>query len=94
MPFIIHRGADENVPVWHTRELVAAYKTWNSPENITYGISKDSRVVVTDFNQVIWKIREEVIGTPSFSTDLKSISLLHGRCLGWENQRHCQIRSH
>ncbi|TBU28927.1 hypothetical protein BD311DRAFT_757466 [Dichomitus squalens] len=32
----IHGGDDENVPVWHTRELVATLKTWNPHANVTY----------------------------------------------------------
>ncbi|ETW85653.1 hypothetical protein HETIRDRAFT_150141 [Heterobasidion irregulare TC 32-1] len=32
----IHGGSDENVPTWHTRELVSTLKTWNPAANITY----------------------------------------------------------
>ncbi|KAH8102881.1 hypothetical protein BXZ70DRAFT_1006072 [Cristinia sonorae] len=31
----IHGGVDENVPVWHTRELVSVLKTWRPDANIT-----------------------------------------------------------
>ncbi|KAM5531823.1 hypothetical protein V8D89_014522 [Ganoderma adspersum] len=37
MPILaIHGGNDDNVPVWHTRELVSAIKTWNPRANVTY----------------------------------------------------------
>ncbi|KAI0798096.1 hypothetical protein C8Q75DRAFT_34633 [Abortiporus biennis] len=32
----IHGGNDENVPVWHTRELVSVLKSWRPDANITY----------------------------------------------------------
>ncbi|TRM59420.1 hypothetical protein BD626DRAFT_572702 [Schizophyllum amplum] len=34
--YAIHGGADENVPVWHTRELVSTLKTLNPSANVTY----------------------------------------------------------
>ncbi|GJE86814.1 hypothetical protein PsYK624_028970 [Phanerochaete sordida] len=32
----IHGGADENVPVWHSRALVDTLKTWNPAANVTF----------------------------------------------------------
>ncbi|KAH7927731.1 hypothetical protein BV22DRAFT_1110944 [Leucogyrophana mollusca] len=32
----IHGGDDENVPTWHTRELVSVLKTWNPVAYVTY----------------------------------------------------------
>ncbi|KAH7889966.1 hypothetical protein F5I97DRAFT_1848975 [Phlebopus sp. FC_14] len=32
----IHGGEDENVPTWHTRELVGIMKTWNPDANVAY----------------------------------------------------------
>uniref|UniRef100_D8PW24 Peptidase S9 prolyl oligopeptidase catalytic domain-containing protein n=1 Tax=Schizophyllum commune (strain H4-8 / FGSC 9210) TaxID=578458 RepID=D8PW24_SCHCM len=34
--YAIHGGADENVPVWHTRELVSTLKTLNPKADVTY----------------------------------------------------------
>ncbi|KAL1691452.1 hypothetical protein GGG16DRAFT_53664 [Schizophyllum commune] len=34
--YAIHGGADENVPVWHTRELVSTLKTLNPRADVTY----------------------------------------------------------
>ncbi|KAI1790745.1 hypothetical protein LXA43DRAFT_973466 [Ganoderma leucocontextum] len=37
MPILaIHGGNDDNVPVWHTRELVSTLKTWNPHANVSY----------------------------------------------------------
>ena len=30
-----HRGDDDNVPVWHTREAVSVIRTWNPDANVT-----------------------------------------------------------
>ncbi|THH31747.1 hypothetical protein EUX98_g2437 [Antrodiella citrinella] len=32
----IHGGDDDNVPVWHTRQLVDVLKTWHPNANVTY----------------------------------------------------------
>ncbi|KIK18302.1 hypothetical protein PISMIDRAFT_30538 [Pisolithus microcarpus 441] len=32
----LHGGADDNVPTWHTRELVVVLKTWDRDAEITY----------------------------------------------------------
>ncbi|KAI6043011.1 hypothetical protein EDC04DRAFT_2654078 [Pisolithus marmoratus] len=32
----LHGGADDNVPTWHTRELVGILKTWDRDADITY----------------------------------------------------------
>ncbi|TCD68231.1 hypothetical protein EIP91_011300 [Steccherinum ochraceum] len=32
----IHGGDDENVPVWHTRDLVGVLKAWRPDANVTY----------------------------------------------------------
>ncbi|KAF7322675.1 hypothetical protein HMN09_00046300 [Mycena chlorophos] len=32
----IHGGADENVPVWHSREAVGVLKAWNNEANATF----------------------------------------------------------
>ncbi|KAJ7074338.1 hypothetical protein C8F01DRAFT_1043491 [Mycena amicta] len=34
--FAIHGGADDNVPVWHSREAVGILKTWNAKANATF----------------------------------------------------------
>ncbi|KAL1669386.1 hypothetical protein GGF50DRAFT_123232 [Schizophyllum commune] len=34
--YAVHGGADENVPVWHTRELVSTLKTLNPRADVTY----------------------------------------------------------
>jgi hypothetical protein len=31
-----YRGMDNNVPVWHTRELVGLVQSWNQSADITY----------------------------------------------------------
>ncbi|KIJ69668.1 hypothetical protein HYDPIDRAFT_24484 [Hydnomerulius pinastri MD-312] len=37
MPVLaIHGGADDNVPPWHTRELVGILKTWDPHADVTY----------------------------------------------------------
>ncbi|KAF9475666.1 hypothetical protein BDN70DRAFT_996247 [Pholiota conissans] len=33
---VIHGGNDENVPVWHSRELVGTLKSWYPSANVTY----------------------------------------------------------
>ncbi|KIJ29883.1 hypothetical protein M422DRAFT_214788 [Sphaerobolus stellatus SS14] len=37
----IHGGADENVPTWHSRELVSLVKTWRPDANISFLEDKD-----------------------------------------------------
>ncbi|KAJ7197231.1 hypothetical protein GGX14DRAFT_545520 [Mycena pura] len=32
----IHGGNDDNVPVWHSRELVSVLQTWNAEANVTF----------------------------------------------------------
>ncbi|KAK1229074.1 hypothetical protein PQX77_007890 [Marasmius sp. AFHP31] len=34
--FAIHGGNDENVPVWHSRELVSVFKQWNPNSTISF----------------------------------------------------------
>ncbi|KAG7092176.1 hypothetical protein E1B28_008545 [Marasmius oreades] len=34
--FAIHGGDDDNVPVWHSRELVSVLKQWNSNSSVTF----------------------------------------------------------
>ncbi len=59
------RGDDENVPVWHTRELVATLKSWYPKADVTY-VHFAALLSLLNSHQDFWKILPVAIGTLPF----------------------------
>lgn len=59
------RGNDENVPVWHTRELVATLKSWYPKADVTYVYFAALHSLLNS-HQDFWKILPVAIGTLPF----------------------------
>lgn len=45
----LYRGVDENVPTWHSRELVGLIKTWRSDADATLAFTSSAKHSLTDF---------------------------------------------